>query len=119
MCSIHHKCHILVGTPEQDFPSREQHLKNLQDRLQTWEESIYKIECLNMESIGVWNVPVSLHKNLFEELLSQNAPKVKEIESQLLKHEIATRVLEPAEYPIINEEAQTWNVYIKSQAGST
>ena len=33
MCLIHHQCQILASTPEQDFPAREQHLKNLQDML--------------------------------------------------------------------------------------
>ena len=60
-----------------------------------------------------------MHKHLYEELLSQNVQKFKEIESQLSKHEITARVLEPEEYQIINEEAQAWDVYIKSQAGST
>ena len=73
--------------------------------MQTGEESIAKIKCVSEEAIGVWIVQVSVHKHLFEELLSQNSPKEKEIESQLSRHEIAARVLEPAEYRIINEEA--------------
>ena len=100
MCLIHHQCQILVGTPEKDFPAREQHLKNLQDRLQTGEDTISKIECISEESFRVWIVQISVHKNLFEELLSQNTPKVKDIESQLSKHEIAARVLDPAEYQL-------------------
>ena len=103
MCSIHHKCQLLTGTPKQDFPARERHLKNLQDRLLEGEDSISKIECISQEAIVVWIVQVSVHKHLFEELLSQNAPKVEEIESQLSEHQIAVRVLEPAEYRIINE----------------
>ena len=102
MCSIHHQCQVLAGNPKQDFPAREQHLKNLQDRLQTGEESTSQIECISEEAIGVWIIQVLAHKHLFEELLGQNAPKVKEIESQLSKHEIAVRVLEPAKYRIIN-----------------
>ena len=70
MCSIHHQCHILAGTTEQDFPARERHLNNLQDRLQTREESISKIECISEEAIGVWIVQVSIQKHMFEELLS-------------------------------------------------
>ena len=119
MCSIHHQCQVLAGNPKQDFPAREQHLKNLQDRLQTGEESTSQIECISEEAIGCWIVKVSAHMHMLEELLSQNTPKVKEIESQLSKHEIAVRVLEPAEYRIINEEYQAWDVFIKSSTRPT
>ena len=76
-------------------------------------------ECISEEVIGVWIVQVFVQKHLFEELLSQNAPKLKEIESQLSKHEITTRVLKPDEYQIINEEAQAWDVFIKKPSGPT
>ena len=29
MCSTHNKCQVLVGTQDQDFPTREHHLNNL------------------------------------------------------------------------------------------
>ena len=56
---------------------------------------------------------------MFEDLSSRSTPKVKEIESQLSKHEITARVLELVEYQIINGEVQAWDVYIKSQFGYT
>ena len=77
------------------------------------------IECISEEVIGVWIVHVFVQKHLFEELLSQDAPKVKEIESQLSKHEITTRVLDPAEDRSINEESQVWDVFIKKPTGPT
>ena len=60
--------------------------------LQAREESIAKIECVSEESIGVWIVQDSIHKHLFEELLIQNSPKVRKIESQLSKHELVACV---------------------------
>ena len=42
---------------------------------------------------------------------------MKEIESQLSKHEVAVRVLEPAEYRVISGEAQAWGVFIKTPTG--
>ena len=72
---------ILAGTQDQDFPVREEHLKNLQERLRKGEESISKIEYISEEAIGIWIIQVSIHKHLLEELLSQNTPQVKEIES--------------------------------------
>ena len=53
MCSIHNQCQVLAGTQDQYFPTREEHLENLQERLQKGEESISKIECVSEEAIGV------------------------------------------------------------------
>ena len=119
MHSTHNRFQVSADTQDQDFPARDQHLKNLQDRLQAGEESIAKIECVSEESIGVWIVQASVHKHLFEELLIHNSPKVGEIESQLSKHELAACVLEPVDYHIINEEAQAWDVFIKTPTGPT
>ena len=110
---------ILAEAQDQDFPAREEHLKNLQERLQKGEENISKIEDVSEEAIGIWIIQVSVHKHLLEELLSQNAPKVKEIESQLSKHEVAVRVLRSAEYQVISEEAQAWSVFIKTSIRPT
>ena len=44
---------------------------------------------------------------------------MKEIKSQLSKHEVAVRVLEPTEYKVISEQAQAWGVFIKTQIGPT
>ena len=89
---------ILANTQNQDFPIKEEHLNNLQERLWKEEESIYEIKVVSEEAIGIWVIQVLVHKHLLEELLRQNTPKVKEIESQLSKHEVAVRVLEPTEY---------------------
>ena len=108
---------ILAGAPDQDFPVREEHLKNLQERLQKGEESISNLEAVSEEDIRIWIIQASAHKLLLEEYLRQNVPKVKEIESHFSKHEVAVRVLDPAEYRIISEEAQAWGMFIKTPAG--
>ena len=119
MCSTHNKCQVSVDTQVPYFPTRYQHLKNLQDRLQTGEESISKIKSIGEESIGVWIVQALVHKHLFEDLLIQRSPKLREIESQLSKHEIDARVLEPVDYRVISEESQAWGVFIKKPVGPT
>ena len=53
MCSTHNKFQVSADTQVQYFPSIDQHLKNLQDRLQIGEESIAKIESIDDEAIGV------------------------------------------------------------------
>ena len=106
MCSTHNKCQVSADTQVEHFSARDHHLKNLQDRLQTCEDSIAKIESIGEETIGVCIVQASIHKHLFEELLIQNSPKVREIETQLSKHEIAAHLLDPIDYQVISEEAQ-------------
>ena len=103
MCSVQNKCIILAGAQDEDFPIREEHVKNLQERLRKGEESISKIKYVSEEAIGICIIQVLVHKHPLEELLSPNAPKVKEIEFELSKHEVAVHVLEPAEYRVINE----------------
>ena len=85
--------------------------------MQVGEESIAKIECVSEEAIGVLIVQALVHKHLFEELLSQNSPKLREIESQVSKHELVARVLELVDYRIISEEDQAWDVFIKKPTG--
>ena len=110
---------ILTGARDQVFLVREEHLKNLQERLQKGEESISKLEAVCEEDIKIWIIQASGHKLLLEESLSQSTPKVKEIESQLSKHEVAIHVLEPAKYQVISEQAPAWSVFVKTPTGPT
>ena len=64
MCLTHNKCQVSAETQYQYFLSRDQHLKNLQDRMLAREESIAKIECVSEEAIGFWIVQVLVHKHL-------------------------------------------------------
>ena len=111
---FHNQCMVLTGAPDQDFPIREEHLKNLQERLLKGEESISNLDVVSEEDIKIWIIQASGHKLLLEESLSQNVLKVKEIESQLSMHEVAVRVLERTEYRVISEEAQAWGIFIKT-----
>ena len=119
MCSVHNQCMILEDTQDQDFPVREEHLKKLKERMLKGEESISKFDGVSEEAIEIWIIQASSHKHLLEELFTQNAPKVKEIESQLSKHEVVVCVMEPTEYWVISEEAQAWSVFIKTSTGPT
>ena len=73
---------------------REEHLKNLWERLQKGEESISNLKAVSEEDIKIWIIQASSHKFMLEEYLRQKVPKMKEIESHLSKHEVAVRVLE-------------------------
>ena len=117
MCTTHNKCQASAATQVQYFPDKGQHLKNLQDKLQTYEQSIQNIKNISEEAIRIWVVQASVHKYLFEELLRKNSPKVKEIDFHLAKHELNARLLELVEYRVIEEEATTWKVFIGGVVG--
>ena len=84
-----------MDTPDQVFPVRGEHMQNLQERLQKGEESLARLEVVSEKDIETWIIQASGHQLKLEEDLSQSTPKRKEIESQLSKHEVAVRVLEP------------------------
>ena len=67
----------------------------------------------------IWFVQASVHKYHFEELLRKASPKVKDIESQLAKHELNARLLEPVDYRVIREETHAWGIFIKKVVGPT
>ena len=108
---------ILIGSPDQDFPVRDEHLKNFQERLLKGEESTSKLEAISEEEIRIWIIQASSHKLLLEKYLRQNVSKVKEIESQLSNHEVVVCLLEPIEYRIISEKAKEWAIFFKTPAG--
>ena len=63
-------------------------------------------------------VPCNPQQNGVEERKNRSIVEVvKEIKSHLSNHEVAVRVLEPAEYQVISEEAQEWGVFIKTPTG--
>ena len=49
----------------------------------------------------------------------QTSPNVKEIESQLAKHEVTTWLLDPVDYQVIKEEAAAWKVFIGREVGTS
>ena len=78
---VHNQCMILTDSLDQGFPIMEEHLKNLQERLQKGEESISRIEVVSEEDIKLWIIQASCHNVKLEESLSQNTPNMKEIKS--------------------------------------
>ena len=50
---VHNQCMILTGAPDQDFPVREENLKNLQERQLKGEESISKLKVFSEEDIRI------------------------------------------------------------------
>ena len=67
---VHNQCMVLTGSLNQYFPVKEEHLKNLQERLLTGKESISNLEAVSEEDIKIWIIQALGHKLLLEESLS-------------------------------------------------
>ena len=99
----HNKCQNFSAAKIKEFLDKDQHMKNLQDRLHEDEHSIHKIEDIIKEVIKI-QIPQAVVSNyLLEDLLISTPQKVIEVESQLGMHEITIRLLEPIDYTTINE----------------
>ena len=57
---------ISADTQDQVFLVREEHLKNLQERLQKGEESIPKLKAVSEEDIKIWVIQALDHRLLWE-----------------------------------------------------
>ena len=70
----------------------DKHLKNVQDKLETYEQSAQKIKIINEEEIIIWVAKYFVYKYLLDDLLRLILPKVKEIESQLAKRGVTAQL---------------------------
>ena len=83
------------------------------------EQSIQKIEGISEEVVKTWIAQASVSNYLLEDLYRLTPPKVKEVDSQLVLHEVTVRLLEPVDYRTIAEEENAWGEYISRPAGPT
>ena len=68
----------------------------MQERLRKEEDILARLEVVSENDIETWIIQVLGHQLKLEEALGQSNPKMKEIESQLSKHEVEVHVLEAA-----------------------
>ena len=57
--------------------------------------------------------------NLLEDIYKLTPPKVTEVESELVVHGVAVRLLDPIDYRTITEEDNVWDDYISRPVGPT
>ena len=69
-----------------------------------------KKNCISHASVGNF---------LLEDLYMVNPPKMAEIKSQLVVHELTVKLLEPVDYKTIAKEANAWGEFIERLAGPT
>ena len=89
----HNKCQIPSPSKFKDFPDKEQHLKFVQYRFLEDEQNILKMEVIKEEDVKTWIAQASVSSHLLEYLYKLTPPKVIEVESQLVVHEVIVRLL--------------------------
>ena len=85
----------------QQFPSHEEHLKQLHDRMQEDELIIQLIKGLNEKVIKSMVSQDAVSKYLLEYQLRVTPPRVADIKTQLSKHEVMFKFLEATDFGII------------------
>ena len=91
----------------------------LQDRLHEDEKNIQKIEIINEEVVKTQIAQAYISNYILEDLYRLTLPKVANVETQLVVHEVTVRLLEPIDYQTITKEANSWGEYISKPAGPT
>ena len=94
-------------------------MKHLHDRLHEDELSIQLIKGLNEKLIKSRVTQVAVSNCILEDHLRVTPPRVADIKTQLSKHEVTFRFLEPTYFGIIASDAMAWKQFINELTGPT
>ena len=119
MITTHNKFQTSSAKRLHEFPTHEEHLNHLHDRLQEDELSIQLIKGLNEKVIKGVVAQAAVSNFLLEDQLRVTPPRVANIKTQLYKHEVTVRFLEPTNFEIIASDAMAWKQFINELIGPT
>ena len=105
MLITHNKCLTPSAQRLQEFPEHEEHLKQLNDKLQEDELNIQLVKGLDAKVIKSLVAQAAVSNCLLEDLLRVTRARVSDIKGQLAKHEVTVRFLEPTEFETIASDA--------------
>ena len=94
-------------------------MKHLHDRLQEDELSIQLIKGLNEKVIKSMVAQYVVSNCILEDRLRVTPPRVADIKTQLSKHEVTVRLLEPTYFVIINSDVMAWKQFFNELIGPT
>ena len=103
----------------EEFPDHEGFLKQLQVIWQADEQGIQLVKGLDEKVLKAAIAQAAMSSNLLEDQLRLIPAKVANIKSQVAKHEITIRFLEPSGFETIAVDANVWNKLINDQDGPT
>ena len=106
--TTHNRCQNSLEKRLQEFPSQEEHLKYLHDRLQEDELHIQLVKVLNEKVIKSLVAQVAINNCLLEDQLRVTPPRVADIKTQPSKHKVTVIFLEPTDFETIAADAVPW-----------
>ena len=115
----HKKCQTSSTKRLQEFPTHEEHLNHLHDRMQEDELSIQLIKSLNEKVIKGVIAQAAVSNFLLEDQLRVISARVVDIKTWISKHEVTVRFLEPTDFGIIASDAMVWKQFINELTGPT
>ena len=103
----------------EELPEHEGFLKQLQVRWLEDEQSIQLVKGLDEKVLKTVIAQAAVSSNLLEYQLRLIPARVANIKSQVAKHEITIRFLEPSGFEIIERNKIIWKKFINDVNGST
>ena len=94
-------------------------MKHLHDRLQEDEPSIQLINGLNEKVIKGVIAQAAVSNCLLEDQLRVIPSRVADIKTQISKHEVTVKLLEPTYFEIIASNAMAWKQFISELTRSS
>ena len=119
MLITHNKCLNPLAQRLQEFPEHEEHLKQLNDKLQEDELNIKLVKGLDTKVVKSLVAQAVVSNCLLEDLLRVTPATVADIKGQLAKHEVTVRFLEPTKFETIASDASSQKQFIDSLTRST
>ena len=117
--TTHNRCQTSTTKRLQGFPTQEEHLKYLHDRLQEDELNIQLIKDVNEKVVKGLIAQATVNNFLLEDQLRVTPPRVTEIKFQLSVHEVTVKLLEPMDFRTIATDVATWKQFMDGLVGPT
>ena len=103
----------------EELPDHEGFLKQLQERWREDEQGIQLVKGLDEKVLKTAIAQAAFSSHLLEDQLRLISSRVENIKSQVAKHEITIRFLEPFGFETIATDANIWKKIINDVVGST
>ena len=115
----YNSCQTSENKRLEELPEHQKYLKQLQVRWQEDKLGIQLIKSLDEKVLKTGIAQAAASNHLLEDQIRLIPARVANIKSQVAKHEITIRFLEPSSFETIVTDANIWKKFINHLAGPT
>ena len=108
MLTTYNRCQTSSKKRIDELPKYEEHLKQLHDRWEEDELSVQLIKILDERVLKNVIAQEAVRNHILEDQLRLLPARMANIKSQVAKHEVTIRFLEPSKFETIVTDANTW-----------